>query len=120
MKKQILLLLFCVVLLNACFVNRNLVSYEFPDAMSDEVRAAYTEQCDKGKVLFEINCSKCHYIKKGRRTLIPDFDQSELIGYEMRVMNPQHESEVREARVNAEELGLIMTFLTYKRKNATD
>lgn len=105
------------VLLAACATHRNVVSYEFPEAMSETVKASFKEQCDKGKALYDINCAKCHNVKKGRRSIIPDFDQSHIAAYEVRVMNPKHESEMTESRVNAEELALIMTFLTYKKKN---
>jgi hypothetical protein len=49
--------------------------------------------------------------------LIPDFTPEQLIGYELRVTNPEHESNIPEATVSAEELGYIMTFLSYKKKS---
>ncbi len=93
------------------------VEYDFPAAMSESTRNSFILQCDKGKILYEINCAKCHNFKVRKKEFIPDFTPGELVGYELRVLNPKHENDMPEERVSAEELGLIMTFLTYKKKN---
>jgi len=93
------------------------VLYELPDAMSEPVRSEFIKQCDKGKILYDINCGKCHTKKVKGKQVIPDFTPEQLIGYELRVLNPTHESDIPETTVSAEELGLIMTFLSYKKKN---
>lgn len=91
--------------------------YEFPDAMSETIRADYTKICDKGQVLYNINCAKCHNITVKKKELIPDFTQEQLKGYELRVLNPKHEDALPETNITPEELGLICTFLLYKQKN---
>ena len=93
------------------------VAYELPQAMSENVKSEFIKQCDKGKILYNINCGNCHTKKVGGKELIPDFTPDQLVGYELRVLNPTHESDIPETTVSAEELGLIMTFLTYKKKN---
>jgi hypothetical protein len=40
-----------------------------------------------------------------------------LKGYEIRVSNAQREENMPDEKVTAEELGLISTFLLYKKKN---
>ncbi len=100
-----------------CIAQKHKVTYEFPPEMSEVVRVEYVKQWDKGKALYEISCAKCHNIKEKRRELIPDFTSEQLIGYELRVKNPTHESDIPETTVSAEELGLIMTFLNYKKKS---
>ena len=102
----------------AVTAQKKTIRYEFPEAMAAPVREAFTLQCDKGKVLYEINCAKCHNtVVSKRRSVIPDFTQQQLCNYELRVKNPDHESAMPETTVTAEELGLIITFLTYKPKN---
>ncbi len=92
-------------------------AYVFPATMPEAIKEDYTKQCDKGLILYEINCARCHSTKEGRKTIIPDFSQEQLIGYELRVKNAQHEANMPETTITAEELGLITTFLTYKKKN---
>ena len=117
MNKKIILLVVAMVTCMAYAGQKNRVKYEFPANMPDAVKEAFTEQCDKGLALYEINCAACHNTKSGKRSIIPDFAQEQLIGYELRVKNAKHESSISETTVTAEELGLIMTFLTYKKKN---
>jgi hypothetical protein len=104
---------FCTV----CVAQKNKVTYEFPPEMKDAVRADYIKQWEKGKVLYEINCAKCHNTVEKRRVIVPDFTPEQLRGYELRVTNAKHESEITETAVSTEELGIIMTFLSYKKKN---
>ncbi len=91
---------------------------DFPPEMSEAVRTEYQKQWDKGRILWDMNCARCHNTKERRREIIPDFRQEQLIGYELRVKNAQHDTGIAEERVSTEELGLIMTFLTYKKKNS--
>lgn len=115
---RILTIILVSLCINACcYGQKNKLTYEFPAEMAEPVRAEYVKQWEKGKVLYEINCAKCHNTKVKRREQVPDFNQEQLIGYELRVKNPQHESDMQETAVSPEELGLIMTFLTYKKKN---
>jgi len=92
--------------------------YEFPPEMKPETRAQYTTQWEKGKILYGINCAKCHNagVKKGAQ--VPDFSQEQLISYEFRVKNQKHEANLTEEVLNPEDLGAIITFLTYKKKNS--
>lgn len=106
------------VLIAAC-TSQKKVEYEFPDAMLPHVKVHYAELCDKGRVLYDINCSRCHSTTYKRKEIIPDFKPEELKGYELRVSNAKHESSMPDTLVTAEELGVIMTFLSYKKKNET-
>jgi len=95
------------------------VAYEFPPEMSVAVQTEFAKLCDKGKILYDLNCAKCHNTTVKGKELIPDFSQEKLIGYELRVSNQQHEADMPDTKVTAEELGLITTFLTYKKKSGT-
>lgn len=118
MQYKILSLLAGIMLMTACISQRQVsVAYSFPEAMSEPVKTEFTKVCDKGKVLYDINCAGCHNFKKGRRQMIPDFTPEQLKGYELRVSNAQHEENMPDEKVTAEELSLISTFLLYKKKN---
>lgn len=104
------------VVSNTCLGQKK-IPYEFPAAMKEPVRLEYEKLADKGQVLWNINCASCHNKKVRGKAIVPDFLPEQLKGYELRVLNPQHESGIPETSVTPEELGLIMTFLSYKKKN---
>ena len=106
-------------LIIACSVQKT-VEPAFPEAMLPHVKAEYSKRYDQGQLLYNINCAKCHTTKTGRSYVVPDFKPEQLRGYELRVANAQHESNMPDSLVTEEELGIIMTFLTYKKKNSTN
>lgn len=93
------------------------VEYEFPEAMARPVREQYLKLAEKGRVLYEISCARCHNSLVKGKLQIPDFTEDQLGAYSIRIANPKHEEHVSESSVSAEELTLISTFLTYKKKN---
>ena len=118
MQHKTILFLAGIFNLTACVTQHQVaVTYEFPAAMAEPVRAEFAKVCDKGKILYDINCAGCHNIKKGNRQIIPDFTPEQLKGYELRVSNAQHEENMPDEKVTAEELSLISTFLLYKKKS---
>ncbi|MCF8254447.1 MAG: hypothetical protein K9H61_11760 [Bacteroidia bacterium] len=115
-KSYVISLLFVGVVIFACSSSRK-NSYVFPTEMSSSVQASYKEICDKGKVLYDIHCAHCHTTKKWGKELIPDFTSSQLEAYRIRIANERHEPIMNDEQVPAEDLGMIMTFLTYKSKS---
>lgn len=104
------------VLLIACAASKK-APYELPDAMLPHVKVEYAKRCEQGYVLYNMSCGKCHtQVVKGKK-LIPDFTPAQLTGYTLRVSNAQHEQSMPDTLVTEEELGIIMTFLSYKKKN---
>jgi len=93
------------------------VTHDFPSEMKPEVKEQYIVLWEKGKILFDLNCAKCHMVKQGRKLLYPDFSPGQIKGYEIRIQNAQHEMSLLEETITPEELGLVSTFLTYKTKN---
>lgn len=102
--------------LSFCTVQKK-VDYLFPEAMKPEVREGYKVQCDKGQRLYHLNCGPCHTRKERGKLYVPDFREEQLKGYELRVVNASHEQHLPDEQVTEEELGLIMTFLRYKKPN---
>jgi hypothetical protein len=93
------------------------IVYDFPPEMKEHVRVEYEKLCEKGRVLYEMNCAKCHNTVVKGREVVPDFKPEQLRGYELRVANERHESNLPDEQVTEEELGYIMSFLAYKKKN---
>jgi len=115
--KITLFILFCCLITFLCCKTKQTVVYELPNAMLSHVKIAYAQQCDKGKILYDLNCAKCHNTTVKRKQIIPDFKEEQLKGYELRVVNTKHAENLPDEQVTEEELGLIMTFLRYKKKN---
>ncbi len=113
---KIIYLLFVAVILQQCHSQKELV-YEFPEAMLPHVKVMFAERCEKGKILYDLTCAKCHNSKVKGKIIIPDFKPEQLTGYTLRVQNAQHETNMPDTLVTEEELGIIMTFLSYKKKN---
>lgn len=108
--------LILVLILSMC-KSKQEVMYEFPDAMLPHVKEQYKVQFEKGKILWEQSCSRCHNTKVKGKKIVPDFREDQLKGYELRIANSRHESELSDSLVTEEELGIIMTFLRYKKRN---
>lgn len=93
------------------------IEYEFPETMRPEVKKGYLELCDKGQAIYNAACAKCHNYKVKGKWVVPDFKQEQLVGYALRIKNQRHETNLPDSLVSEEELGLVMTFLEYKKKN---
>jgi hypothetical protein len=114
-KTAIILSLTAAMVWVNCYARKKEVAYEFPKAMAAQVQAEFARICDKGQILYEINCARCHNIQESKKSIIPDFLPEQLISYELRVKNPKHENDLPETNISAEELGHIMP-LTYKKR----
>jgi cytochrome c5 len=108
-----------VLVLAGCEASKK-AAYEFPEAMLPHVKAEYSKICDRGQALYNNVCSGCHNTGSKRRPVIPDFKPEALTGYALRISNGQHERNMPDSLITEEELGVIMTFLSYKKKNKAD
>lgn len=115
--KKYLLIACSFLLLVACTAQYR-VTYEFPDTLPETIKMRYLQECNQGKTLYEKNCSRCHNTIVKRQSVIPDFKQEKLVSYAVRTANKKHESNMPETIVSEKDLELIMTFLTYKKKNS--
>lgn len=113
--QTLVLIFFSSVLIISCAASK--VQYQLPDAMLPHVKVEYALRCEKGERLYAINCARCHDLKKGNKTLTPDFTENQLQGYSIRVANALHETNMPDTLVSEEELVLISTFLSYKKKS---
>lgn len=118
MRKVICITVVCVISIHS--FGQKKTKYEFPKEMLPEVQAEYIKMCEKGRVLYQLNCAGCHSTFKGKKEIIPDFTSEQLSGYAIRVSNGSHEINLPEEQVTPEELALISNFLTYRKKNTTN
>ncbi|WP_317897427.1 hypothetical protein [Aurantibacillus circumpalustris] len=115
--KTIFITLTTLLLIVACTAQKY-IEPDFPEAMLPHVKTEYVKRYDQGQILYNMSCAGCHNKKDGRKIIVPDFEPDQLRGYEIRVSNAQHEQNMPDTLVTEEELGIIMTFLSYKKKNS--
>jgi hypothetical protein len=113
--KTLCILFGTTLALYACTASR--ASYVFPDEMLPHVQEEYKSRCEKGKILYQINCARCHNTVKGRKEIIPEFDPVKLQGYAIRISNAKHEESMPDSLVTEEELAVISDFLKYRKKD---
>ncbi len=118
MRKYIIM---TITLFSVCVPIRSVaqqkIAHDFPKEMLPEVKVEFIKQYEKGRILYDVNCARCHSTFVKKKEIVPDFRADQLKGYELRVQNPKHESEMPDELVTAEELGIIMVFLNYKKRN---
>ncbi|MEO6541371.1 MAG: hypothetical protein ABIN74_10285 [Ferruginibacter sp.] len=111
----ILLFFIIVVGLIACVMQPKIQYYDFPADIAEEAKIANTKRLEKGRVLYNINCAKCHTKKIRRRLVIPDFTTAQLDSYIIRIKNQSHVANLTESVVTSEEMEAIQFFFTYKK-----
>ncbi len=103
------------MLLTYCKSNKPVkVASNFPATMLPEVKVEYAKMFDKGKILYDINCAKCHNKKVKGKEVYADFTVDDLAKYELRATNSDHLESLTEQTVTEDELVLIKLFLAYK------
>lgn len=110
-----LLILSLTVWLVACVTQAKIQYYDFPSDIAEEAKIANLKKIEKGRILYNINCSKCHNTKIKGRIFIPDFTGDQLDSYVIRIKNEVHVTTIPENKVTAEELEAIQFFFTYKK-----
>ncbi len=96
------------------------INYTFPDdslKMSDSAKAEFVKNFDKGQILYNIVCAKCHNKVVDGKEVVPDFSLPQLMDYEMRVQYPSHEGRLTEANLSVLELDHVVDYLRYKKKS---
>ena len=104
----------CALSLQSFVHKSKRATYSFPLEMRADIRSEYQKMCDKGQILYEMNCAKCHNVKVNGKWVVPDFTKDQVNGYEIRVGNRAHEGALTDEAITSEEIGLIATFLLYK------
>jgi hypothetical protein len=119
--KNLIIIILSVLGFAACMgTKKATVKVSFPPNMNETVRAGYLDMWNKGHILYELNCAKCHTKVVNRREVIPEFTEEQLQTYEVRLADSTHEIAVSEMRVTPEELSYITLFLTYRERDTTE
>ncbi len=115
----ILLLFVAVVGLYACATQPKIQYYDFPDDIAEEAKIENRKMIEKGRILYNINCAKCHDKKEKGKIVLPDFTHAQLDAYTIRLKNESHVSALPDNRITPEELEAIQYFFAYKKPGKT-
>lgn len=86
-----------------------------PADIAAEAKTANLTTIEKGRILYNINCAKCHNTKDKGKIFLPDFTNEQLESYTIRIKNEVHVNSLPENKVTAEELEAIQFFFAYKK-----
>jgi len=115
-KNIVTLFLFVVALcMMACVSQQKLYYYDFPSDIAEEAKVANQKMLEKGRVLYNLNCAKCHNKKEKGKIVLPDFTTDQLDSYIIRIKNETHVNSLPETKITAEELEAIQFFFSYKK-----
>ena len=119
MKSKLMFSILSLSLLSTACLFHKKSAYTFPATFTKDQKEKTTVFCDKGKVLYDVNCAKCHNTVVKGKQVIPDFPANKLESYKLRFISPVHDSSMRRTNISMDELLFITTYLTYKKKNPT-
>jgi hypothetical protein len=92
--------------------------FDYPDNMvADTAKKRFVKEFNKGKILYNLNCAKCHNIMVDKKPVIPDFSLPQLMDYEIRIQYQAHEEDLKEINIAHDELDFIVLYLRYKKKS---
>lgn len=92
--------------------------YDFPeDVTTDTGRTSFVKNFYAGRIIYKETCAKCHDSTKNDQLFYPDFSLPQLLDYEMRFQYPEHQDDLRDEKITAEELDKVVLFLQYKKHN---
>jgi hypothetical protein len=117
MKNIITVILIAIIVLFfiSCVTPAKIEYFDFPSDIAEEAKIANAKMIERGKILYNINCSKCHNKKEKRKIILPDFTYDQLESYTIRIKNETHVNTLPESRISAEELQAIQFFFSYKK-----
>jgi mono/diheme cytochrome c family protein len=86
--------------------------------MSAETRSIYMERLDKGKMLYKVNCSKCHGIFTKGKDSIPNFTKDQVDNYRSAVLMAKNKTDhAAAAKMSPQQLEYVILFLTLRKHN---
>ena len=99
----------------SCTSQAKIQYYDMPADIAAEAKTANLTTIEKGRILYNINCAKCHNTKDKGKIFLPDFTNEQLESYTIRIKNEVHVNSLPENKVTAEELEAIQFFFAYKK-----
>ena len=89
--------------------------YIVPPNVQPEMVPAFTERCNKGKMLYDINCASCHGIFTAGKDGVPNFTQKQFDKYSTQYVLRDQVNHAVAFKMNPEDLAFVMDYLRYRK-----
>jgi uncharacterized protein YicC (UPF0701 family) len=96
------------------------INYNLPDdslSMNDSAKKEFVKSFDKGQIVYNLICAKCHNKIVNGLEVVPDFSLPQLMDYEIRIQYPIHQERLSPENLSATELDDVVNYLRYKKKS---
>ena len=114
-RKFALLLVFTTILLTDCAVHRKSV-YVYPEGTSKTNENQIFEVCEKGRILYELHCSKCHGMFTRKKDGFPNFDARQINSYIAKALTRDPKNHAAAANMDQDQLNEIFMFLHFRKR----
>ncbi|MES2656584.1 MAG: hypothetical protein V4620_13400 [Bacteroidota bacterium] len=85
--------------------------------MTEAQKAEFISFYEKGIIVYNTICAKCHNKIVNGEAVVPDFSLPQLMDYEVRIQYPSHGDHLKESNLSALELDYVVHYLRYKKKS---
>ena len=113
-RRYILLLIFMVTLLADCATHKK-EAYVYPGNLPEKEKEKLFVIYEKGRKLYEPNCSKCHGIFTKGKDGIPNFSIRQVDSYTARFLKGDAKNHAVAANMDAEQLHEVFMFLRFRK-----
>jgi len=96
------------------------INYNLPDdslSMNDSAKKEFVKSFNKGQIVYNLICAKCHNKIVNGLEVVPDFSLPQLMDYEIRIQYPIHQERLSPENLSATELDDVVNYLRYKKKS---
>ena len=92
--------------------------YNISPDVGEPNRSLLIERCEKGKILYKINCSECHGIYTKGKDSIPNFTDQQIDNYTaLALADPENHAVMK--KISSQQLDYILTFLRLRKKESS-
>lgn len=89
--------------------------YDIPAHYGQQARENAIDWFEKGKILYKINCSRCHGIYERGKDSVPNFTKTQIDNYNAMYIKGDPKNHSVAAKLSQEQLYYVLTFLRLRR-----
>ena len=91
------------------------VEYDIPSHYTPQARENAIDWFEKGKVLYRMNCAKCHGIYDRGKDSVPNFTKTQIDNYNAMYIKGDTSNHAVAVKMSSEQLYYVLTFLRLRK-----